>query len=186
MLTVAAITYTVSVAVPALRRFAITAPISAFLLSPTLLFPIGLAMYSRIFQFGPPITSSAFWIRSGTAFVLLVTGCLFTASLANLAVRAVFQLLPARLDSIFGLRESLLLQTSILAGGTLSVLVLLTAAGLAIYSIQYNLTAAVLCGAAGLLSSIICIRSMLRLAEPQVYQPQPLPAWTAKILFGHA
>ena len=184
MLTIAALAYTISVAVPALRRFAITAPISAFLVSPALLFPIGIAIYSHIFLLEPPFASNAFWIRTGVAFVLLVAGCLFTASLANLTVRATFQVLPAWLHGVFGLRESLLLQSSVLAGGTLSALVLLTAAGLGVYSIQNNLAAVVLCGGAGLVSSAICIRSMLFLAEPQLYQPQPLPAWSAKILLG--
>jgi hypothetical protein len=185
MLTIAAVTYTVAVSVPALRCFAVTAPISAFTLSPTLLLPIGIAIYNRIFLLDPPLGSKTFWVRSGVAFVLLAVGCFFAASLANLAVRAVFQLLPAWLHSIFGLRENALLQSSILAGGSLSVLVLLTVAGLCVYSIRDNLTVALLIGGVGLGTSAICIRSLLRLAEPQVYQPRPLPAWTAKILFGH-
>lgn len=185
MLTIAAIVYTVSVAVPAFRRFAITAPISAFLISPALLFPLGVAIYSRMFLLQPPFASNAFWVRSGVAFALLLTGCIFAAGLANLAVRAVFQLLPTWLHRIFGLRENLLLQSSILAGGSLSVLVMLAIAILGVYSIQNNLLATLLCAGAGLASSAICLRSMLRLAEPQLYQPQPLPAWTTKILISH-
>jgi hypothetical protein len=183
MLTIAAIAYTVSVAVPAFRRFAITAPISAFFISPALLFPLGVAIYSRMYLLQPPFTSNAFWVRTGAAFSLLLVGCVFAAGLANLAVRAVFQLLPNWLYRIFGLRENLLLQSSILAGGSLSVLVMLTVAILGVYSVPNNLLANLLCAGAGLASSAICLRSMLRLAEPQVYQPQPLPAWSNRILF---
>jgi len=183
MLTIAAVTYTACVSVPALRCFAVTAPVSAFVLSPALLFPIGIAIYSHIFLFDPPLGSKAFWVRSSMAFSLLTAGCFFTACLANLAVRAVFQLLPAWLHKIFGLRESALLQSVILVGGSLSVLVLLTVAGLCVYSIRDNLPAALLCGGAGLGSSTICIRSLLCLAEPQVYQPNPLPAWSKRIPF---
>jgi hypothetical protein len=185
MLTIAAITYTVAVSVPALRCFAITSPISAFVLSPVLLFPVGAAIYSRVFLFDPPLGSRAFWLRSSMAFSLLTVGCFFTASLANLAVRAVFQILPSWLHKIFGLRESALLQSAILVGGSLSVLVLLTVAGLCVYSIRDNSLVAFLCGAVGLGASAMCIRSLLRLAEPQVYQPNPIPAWSKRILFPH-
>jgi hypothetical protein len=182
MLVAAALTFAVTATIPAFRNSAVTAPIAVFLISPALLFAMTPWIYGRMFIFKPPLTSAAFWIRFGTGMVLLSVGCSFAAAVATLGCRAVFQFVPPWLSKNFNLQPTLLLQGSILAGGSLSVLVLLGVSALLVYLVRENLSAVLLCGFGGLVASIICILGILRLSEPQCYQPTPLSGWVRRLL----
>jgi hypothetical protein len=184
MLCAAALTFTATAAIPAFRSSAITAPIIAFIISPALIFPLSIPIYAHVFIINPPIGSAAFWVRFGTVIVLLSAGCIFIAYVAVLVCRAIFQLVPPWLANSFGVRANLLLQASILVGGSLSILVLLTTASLLIYFLKNNSIMVLLCGIGGLITATICIRSFLRLTEPECYQPKPLSGWASKLLLA--
>jgi hypothetical protein len=186
MLCASALTFTVTAVVPAWRSFAIINPVAAFFLSPVLYVPLSLPIYTHIFGMGmePSVTSPAFWIRFGTVLVLLAIGCTFVAYVAVLICQAIFQLVPPWLATAFGVRPSLLLQASILAGGSLSVVVLLTVATLLVYILKDNLIWVLLCGTTGVVASGICIRSLLRITEPDCYQPKPLSGWASRLLLS--
>jgi hypothetical protein len=184
MLCAAALTFTVTAAVPSWRSFAITNPVAAFLLSPVLYIPLSLPIYAHIFIMDPSITSPAFWIRFGTVLVLLAVGCIFVAYIAVLVCQAIFQLVPPWLATTFGVRPNLLLQASILAGGSLSIFVLLTVAALLVYLLKGNLIWVLLCGIGGVVASGICVRSLLRITEPDCYQPKPLSGWASRLLLS--
>ncbi len=181
-LTPPALTFVLVSTIPALRRYAITAPISAFITSPMVLLPIVIAAEYNTFTVDPPLGSLQFWTRFGAIYALLSVGCIFIAILTNLAVRAIFELLPPWLHRSFGLRSNLLQQVSIVVGGSLSLIVILAISALAAYFSRQNFWFPVLSGTFGLLCAGLCTRSILKIGNPALYQPAALPAWTGKIM----
>ena len=183
MLFAAALTFTVSVSFRSLRVYAITAPIWAFLISPAIIFALSPLIYGRMFIMDPPVGSAAFLIRFGTVTILMLIGCILAAYLVTVGCRAFFELLPTFLFRSFGIKPNLLLQSSILSGGILSCFVLLASFALLIYFSKDHLAIVMTCGLLGLLTSGICFRAVLRLANPECYQPKPMPQWVRNMLF---
>ena len=182
MLLVAALTFTVAAGVPAFRGAAVTAPVAAFLLSPALLIALvpwiwGIGVFSD-----KPTTPTDLWVGLGAVTALTLTGCAFVAILATLAIRAILEFLPPWLSRVFGLRRNLLLQSIILGGGSLSILVLLASSVFLIIVFRDLIQLVVAFGAAGLLAAGVCLLALLRLPSPECYQPKPLPAAIKRLL----
>ena len=183
MLFAAALTFAVSASFVPLRAYAITAPLWAFLVSPALILAISPLIYGRMFVMDPPVRSAAFLIRFGTGTILILIGCLLGAYLITVGCRAIFELLPAFLSRSLGIKPSVLLQASILSGGVLSCFVLLASFALLIYFAKDHVAIVLACGLLGLVTSGLCFRAVLRLANPECYQPKPMPQWARNIVF---
>jgi hypothetical protein len=182
MLLVAALTFTVAAGVPAFRGAAVTAPVAAFLLSPALLIALvpwiwGIGVFSD-----KPTTPTDLWVGLGAVTALTLTGCAFVAILATLAIRAILEFLPPWLSRVFGLRQNLLLQSTILGGGSLSILMLLGSSIFFIIVFRDTIQLVIAFGATGLLAAAVCVLAVLRLPSPECYQPKPLPAAIKRLL----
>jgi hypothetical protein len=184
MLLAAAFTFTVTSAIPALRSRAITAPIAAFLLSPVIFFAAIVMWTSQHHMFitQPASGSAAFLIRFCTGLILLTAGCSFVAAVAVLACRIIVEIVPPMLARLFNLRPQLFLQAIILAGGSLSILVLLTSAACLCFIVRESIPSIVGIAVAALLAAALCLRAILHLTEPECYQPKPIPTRLRNLL----
>lgn len=178
----AALTFAITANVPAFRHNAIPAPLIAFILSPALFFvaiPVALSQFFLI-QSSHSIWN---WILYGLIALGVTLVLLLIAWFAVMVCRAVFELLPQWLHSALRLRIGLLLQATILLGGSLSLLVLLVFFAWLTFVLHANPGLASIIALLGLVSSAACLRALFRLPAPQQFQPAPLPAWIHHILF---
>jgi hypothetical protein len=186
MLVTAAITFTVCAAVPALRRFAITAPAASLVFSPVLLL---IGAQSGI------LMHHAFIIESPDRFRIFLFGLLeivaiaiaaFLALAFALFCRGVLEYVPPLLNRTMGFQPHLLLQFVLFIGALASAIVNFTLFATLMHTFQGKISLAILFGLLGVLSIGICLRPVFRLQNPQAYSPKPLPAWVKKILFERA
>jgi len=183
MLIVAAITFTICVAVPKLRRFSITAPAASLVLSPIFFFladQIWITIHHVfIVRNNGPIPTSIFWILELLATVFFIGLALTFAIIC----RAVLEYGPPFLARSFGLKPLLLLQSVLLVGALASAVVDLTLFATLARASAGNLPRVVAFSLIGLITVAICIRPLFHLDSPQRYSPKPLPAWLKQKLF---
>jgi hypothetical protein len=184
ILIAAAITFTVCAAIPALRRFAITAPAGALVIAPVLLV-VGaqIANYNHhVFasENQGPFRFFPFWALELTALILSIA----LAYVVALVCRAVLEYIPPFLNAAFGLQPLLLLQTVLFVGALASAIVDFSFFAALVHGFSSQLLQVIIFGVVGILSTGICIQALFHLRDPQRYSPQPLPQWIKKILFG--
>jgi hypothetical protein len=183
ILLVAALTFAVTANVSALRRSAITAPIASAVVSPCVLLVIAPVLATRVFIVQGSPSSWALYVL----FALTVIGVsVALARCATLICRAIFEYLPEWLEMQLGLRRYLLVQTALLAGGGLSLLVLLVIFGWLAFILRSNSLWAVSLGIFGLAACCACLRAIFALRNPEPFHPMPLPDSIKRLIFRSA
>jgi hypothetical protein len=177
----AALTFSTVASVPIWRRSAITAPVFVFIAAP--MTSLALAV---IFAQAGGKTLLGSGYKVALILLLLAAVSIVAAYVAGLTCRFAFRTVAPRLEQWLGLRPFLILQTAILCGGTLSLLVLLLLAPNLAQQIwlsgpHWGAFAAGLVGALGVLA---CILALLRLPKPEQYLPRPLRKFVCQRIYS--
>lgn len=182
MLLAAAMTFAVTAEAPALRRFAITAPVAAFFVTPAALFSMSPWILRRFFVTEPPFGSAGFWARFGIGAIFCAAGCLFLAWLATFFLRIAIELASALLSRNFGLGPALPVQTILVGGATLSAIVFFVSFGLLMIYKHNNDVWMTTLAIIGIGCIWICFRAIFRVDQPESYRPKALPDKIRKLI----
>jgi small-conductance mechanosensitive channel len=178
----AALTFAITSSFRCLQRYTIPGPITAAIFTPALILIVSPFALGEMFI---AVNDPSSRMRYGLVVLLAAVIAVGLSAASAVACSAVFEFVPRRLESLFGVKPELLLQVSILIGGILSLTVNLLFFGWLTNMLWGNLRGDAISASTGLISSAACIRALLGIRHPEVFHPPPTPNSIKGIVLGH-